>query len=145
MILHERGIIPANSGIPLWLAEGVAASFEPIEPSRAFGPFQHAGGRTRAFREHLFKGTVPPLKVLVGSRALPAGDNDSVRAFYDASLCRWLAREEPEAFANLIRSATRGHIGDTPESRIEVFEELFGSIEALEARWHTRERTRGGI
>ena len=147
MILHERGIIPANSGIPLWLAEGVAASFEPIEPSRAFGPFQHASGRTRAFREHLFKGTVPPLKVLVGSRALPAGDNDEVRTFYDASasLCGWLAREEPEAFAELIRKATRGQIGDKPESRIELFEELFGSVDAIEARWHARERSRGGI
>ena len=59
MILHARGIMPANSAVPLWMAEGVAASFEPLEPSRAFGPFLNACGRTRAFREHLLNGKCP--------------------------------------------------------------------------------------
>ena len=147
MILHARGIMPANSAVPLWMAEGVAASFEPLEPSRAFGPFLNACGRTRAFREHLLNGNVPPLKVIVGSTVLPAGDEEMVRTFYDASasLCAWLVREEPEAFAKLIRAVTSGEMGGNPMARIRLFEQMVGKMESIEKRWHGAERARRGI
>ena len=147
MILHARGIMPANSSVPLWLAEGVAASFEPIEPSRAFGPFHHECGRTHAFRDDLLRGVVPPLKVIVGSIALPAGDDDVVRSFYDASasLCAWLVREEPKALARMIKMAADGSAGGSREARIQLFEKTVGSIESIERRWLSAERSRSGI
>lgn len=147
MILHARGIMPANSSVPLWLAEGVAASFEPIEPSRAFGPFHHECGRTHAFRDDLLRGVVPPLKVIVGSIALPAGDDDVVRSFYDASasLCAWLVREEPKALARMIKMAADGSAGGSREARIQLFEKTVGSIESIELRWLSAERSRSGI
>lgn len=147
MILHARGIMRANSGVPLWLAEGVAASFEPVEPSRAFGPSSYMCGRTHAFREDLMNGKVPPLKVIVASTTLPAGDDDMVRSFYDASasLCGWLYREKPKSFSRMIKAVSSGEVGTSRESRIRLFEDHIGPIEVIEARWLAQERSRGGF
>ena len=92
-------------------------------------------------------GNVPPLKVIVGSTVLPAGDEEMVRTFYDASasLCAWLVREEPEAFAKLIRAVTSGEMGGNPMARIRLFEQMVGKMESIEKRWHGAERARRGI
>jgi hypothetical protein len=137
MILHEEGLMPANSGVPLWLAEGLAASFEPAEASQAFGPLRRENGRTRAFREDLAGDRVPPLRVLVASMTLPAGDEDAVRRFYDASaaLCSWLVRTRPEALARMITASRGGNAGHDRAARIEAFELLVGSIDEVENAW----------
>ncbi len=142
MILHERGIMPANSNVPLWLAEGLAAAFEPLEASRQFGPAYRKNGRTKAFREDLTAGRVPPVAALVASISLPDNGDDSVRRFYDASaaLCSWLVREEPAALAEMIRLTLAGEAGTTRGQRLKVFEKIFGSIGTLESRWLWNER-----
>ena len=142
MILHERGIMPANSNVPLWLAEGLAAAFEPLEASRQFGPARRENGRTKAFRKDLAAGRVPPVAALVASISLPNNGDDSVRRFYDASaaFCSWLVREEPVALAQMIRLAMNGEVGVSRGERLQVFEDTFGSISKLETRWLWNER-----
>ena len=144
MILHARGIIPAESTVPLWLAEGLAASFEPIAPGRPFGPFQPEGGRTQAFRADLEKDRVPPLEVLVSSTTLPGEGKDMVRRFYDASaaFCGWLSRNEPQRLGRFITAARDGSVGAGRRDRVQAFEEIFGSIESIEGRWLRSERSR---
>ena len=142
MILHERGIMPANSNVPLWLAEGLAAAFEPLEASRQFGPARRENGRTKAFRSDLAAGRVPPVAALVASISLPDNGDDSVRRFYDASaaFCSWLVREEPVALAHMIRLTLKGEVGASRGERLRVFEKTFGSISTLESRWLWNER-----
>ena len=137
MILHEEGIMPANSSIPLWLAEGIAASFEPVVASRSFGPFKRENGRTQSFQEDLESDQAPPLQVLVGSLSLPGGGEDAVRSFYDASaaLCSWLARVKPDAMARFIQACCLGSAGHDRTSRIEAFELHVGPIGEIEAMW----------
>jgi hypothetical protein len=137
MILHEEGILPANSGVPLWLAEGVAASFEPVNASRTFGPLKRENGRTKSFEEDVRDGTVPPLEVLVSSLVLPGGGEAAVRKFYDASasFCSWLARDRPEALARVIHASRTGRVGHDRAGRVEAFEFLVGPIDAIEAAW----------
>lgn len=144
MILHARGIIPAESTVPLWLAEGLAASFEPVAPGRPFGPFQPEGGRTRAFRADLEEDRVPPLAVLVSSTTLPGEGRDMVRRFYDASaaFCGWLSRNEPQRLGKFITAARNGSVGGNPRDRLQAFEEIFGSIKSIEDRWLRSERSR---
>lgn len=142
MLLHEEGIMPANSGVPLWLAEGVAASFEPINASRGFGPLKRENGRTKSFEEDVREGTAPPLKVLVSSLVLPGGGESVIRSFYDASasLCSWLARERPEALGRMIRASGLAQAGHDRASRIEAFELLVGPIDEIEAAWLSASR-----
>ena len=144
MILHVRGIMPAESVIPLWLAEGLAAAFEPRGPLRPFGPFQPTGGRSDAFRADLAEDRVPPLELLVCSVVLPQGGAESVRRFYDASaaFCSWLVRTEPVEFARYIESARAGEVIGSAHSRRRSFERVFGPIKELEARWLASERSR---
>ena len=142
MILHERGIMPANSNVPLWLAEGLAAAFEPLEASQQFGPARRENGRTKAFRADLAAGRVPPVAALVASISLPDNGDDSVRRFYDASAAfsSWLVREEPVALAEMIRHTLQGKAGASRGERLKVFEKIFGSIGKLESRWLWNER-----
>ena len=146
MILHVRSIMPAESVVPLWLAEGLAAAFEPLGPLRPFGPFQPMGGRSAAFRADLAEGRVPPLELLVTSIVLPDGGGESVRRFYDASaaFCSWLVRTEPAEFARFIEAARAGEVIGSMRSRRRAFERIFGPIDELEARWLASERSRIG-
>ena len=65
MLLHRRDILRATQGTPLWLAEGLAGSFEPVEPERRFGPHRPAHGRTAEFRRLFSEGKVPSIRWLL--------------------------------------------------------------------------------
>ncbi|MFM1832071.1 MAG: hypothetical protein RLZZ461_387 [Planctomycetota bacterium] len=164
MLLHRRDILAATIDTPLWLAEGLAGSFEPVEPDRRFGPMRPSNGRTVEFRELLSEDRVPSLRSLLLTEQMP--DARSVNAFYasSAALCSWLVRQRPDSMRRYLedmprrRSATpvaRAELGnavpeapsiedpsmdESADARVVAFELAFGDLTQLEREWIAWER-----
>lgn len=166
MLLHRRDILRATQATPLWLAEGLAGSFEPVEPERRFGPHRPSHGRTAEFRRLFSEGKVPSIRWLLAQDDLPPAS--SQQAFYAASaeLCSWLVRQRPDGMHRYLEAMARSSTawieggdvvvrpevvegdveGVAPESHgigtwnEQVFVEAFGDIDTLERDWHAWER-----
>lgn len=151
MLLHRRDILSATTETPLWLAEGLAGSFEPVEPERRFGPTRPSNGRTADFRRLLADDEVPSIRWLLAQDDMP--DATDQQAFYatSAELCSWLVRQRPDGMRRYLESMPRRvgsifaarevDVADTAASRHEgVFEAAFGDLERLERDWLAWER-----
>ncbi|MCP4833420.1 MAG: DUF1570 domain-containing protein [Phycisphaera sp.] len=103
MLLHQIDVAPATSMQPMWLLEGLAGSFEPVEATRRFGPLRRENGRTRDFRKLLEDDEVPSLVELVSVAEFPK-EPRTINRHYAASaaLCSWLARHRPKDFRRYI-------------------------------------------
>lgn len=103
MLLHQIDVAPATSLQPMWLLEGLAGSFEPVEATRRFGPLRRENGRTQDFRKLLEDDEVPALAELVSVAEFPK-EPRAINRHYAASaaLCSWLARHRPKEFRRYI-------------------------------------------
>lgn len=151
MLLHRRDILSATTDTPLWLAEGLAGSFEPVEPERRFGPTRPCNGRTAEFRRLLGEDGVPSIRWMLAQDDMPEATDQ--QAFYasSAALCSWLVRQRPEGMRRYLELMPR-RVGsnrasdllpesDGTRSRHElVFEAAFGSLAELERDWLAWER-----
>lgn len=103
MLLHRLDVAPATNLQPMWLLEGLAGSFEPVEATRRFGPLRPENGRTRDFRKLLEDGDVPALADLVTATEFPKDPRANHRHYAaSAALCSWLARHRPREFRRYI-------------------------------------------
>ncbi len=159
MLLHHRGVAPATNGQSMWLLEGLAGSFEPIEATRRFGPMRPENARTRDFRDLLRRGRVPRLVDLVRERDFP-GARGTTHVHYatSAALCSWLARhraEELRRYLDTVNARVGGRSGDRDTTsldahqgggeedidgrlgarRLAEFESVFGEVSRLEYAW----------
>ncbi len=159
MLLHRRDILAATVDTPLWLAEGLAGSFEPVDPDRRFGPTRPSNGRTVEFRDLLSKDRVPSLHSILLAEEMP--DARELNAFYasSAALCSWLVRQRPEGMRRYLQTMPR-RLSDPPSVamvaaalgreqddavfdaidgqtnlRIVEFENAFGDLQTVERDW----------
>jgi len=165
MLLHRRDILAATVDTPLWLAEGLAGSFEPVDPARKFGPTRPSNGRTAEFRDLLADGSIPSVRSMLTTDTMP--DAREVNAFYasSATLCSWLVRHRPDGMRRYLERMPR-RLGDevrvasvdseagdpdaasifdlgtgrTVDPRIARFESAFGDVDELEHDWLAWER-----
>ncbi len=159
MLLHRRDILAATVSTPLWLAEGLAGSFEPVDPDRRFGPTRPSNGRTAEFRELLDAGNVPPIHTLLTTETM--SDARELNAFYasSAALCSWLVRQRPDGMRAYLEEMPRrlgrpeGSLRENRDSetldpttgvvvhaRVAAFETAFGDLATLERAWLDWER-----
>jgi hypothetical protein len=165
MLLHRRDILAATVDTPLWLAEGLAGSFEPVDPARKFGPTRPSNGRTVEFRDLLAEGHVPSIRQMLLTEGMP--DAKDLNAFYSSSaaLCSWLVRNRPDDMRRYLERMPR-RLDDRPrltlvdpatgersagmifdvasgrhlDPRVADFEDAFGDLRSLERDWLGWER-----
>ena len=164
MLLHHAGLVVATGDQPMWLTEGIAGSFEPVEPTRKFGPLRPENNRTKEFRRMLRDDAVPPLAELVGRRDFPkTGRSQHDHYAASAALCSWLARHRPrqlQAYLLHRSDPTRGPveratvdpvalgapIEDVDDAwRLLEFERFFGDVATFEKTWLRSERAAASI
>lgn len=164
MLLHDLGVAPATSRQPMWLLEGLAGSFEPVDPKRRFGPLRPENGRTMDFRMLLREDRVPELANLIRKNEFPKGSRDTQANYAtSAALCSWLARHRPNQLRRFLDEMNRPWNGTggvleiaglEPASkepagmdvdRIAEFEKVFGDIEELERAWLRFERAAASL
>ncbi len=164
MLLHRRDILAATVDTPLWLAEGLAGSFEPVDPDRRFGPTRPCNGRTAEFRDLLSEEKVPTLRSILLTEEMP--DARELNAFYasSAALCSWLVRQRPDGMRRylermprrlsappsvVMEASSRDQVSpdeddDATEApmngRLVEFENAFGDLQKLERDWLAWER-----
>ncbi len=162
MLLHRRDILAATVDTPLWLAEGLAGSFEPVDPDRRFGPTRPSNGRTAEFRALLARNQVPSVRSMLLTDEMP--DARELNAFYASSavLCSWLVRHRPddmrrylEQMPRRLGTEHRGGVGQGVgpnevaelalggglDPRLTGFESAFGDLDRLERDWLAWERS----
>lgn len=141
LLLDRRGILSATAA-PIWLSEGIAASFEPVEPERSFGPDRTINARTAAFREGLRERRTPSVRTLICWRHDAARTDVHLHYAAAASLCSWLVRHRPDELRAYLRSFRDG-IGTpvTPAEEVARFEGCFGDPDEIERAWIGREWT----
>jgi hypothetical protein len=137
-LMFHTGIQSRHVEYPLWLSEGLATSFETHQPGHAFGPDHEYEPRREEFRRIMQSGGLLPIDQLI--RASRATDlrPDQVHILYHQSyaLITWLTRTRPRDLATLLQLIADEPGGrPTDDRHAELFEQAFGSIEALERRW----------
>jgi hypothetical protein len=160
MLLHRRDILAATADTPLWLAEGLAGSFEPVDPARRFGPTRPSNGRTVEFRDRLAEGWRPELRSMIVVEEMP--DAEDLGFFYasSAALCSWLVRNRPDDMRRYLERMPRrlepglrvasidpetgqrqhGMVFDVATGTLvhpwlANFEAAFGNVDQLERDW----------
>ena len=123
---------------PLWLAEGIATAFEAENASdRDLGFQSENPGRQQTFREAMREDRLVPLQALVMAEGMPSdGEDAAIRDFYAQAwaFTTWLARNRTREFA-LYLEALRSGAFALPTKRVEVFESIFGPVDAVERCW----------
>lgn len=144
--IHEAThLIAFNCGLqsrahqyPFWLTEGLAASFETLEPSAAFGPDVPMEARDLEFIEAMRDGRLVPVEVFIQMNTLAGADADTARAMYAQAhaLFQYLFRFERASLAGYFRDIQREPAGGlSPRRHLEMFTERFGRPERIEREW----------
>jgi hypothetical protein len=130
---------------PLWLSEGLATNFEADEREDGdFGFGAHNEDRRQAKQDAVRKDAMIPLRVLIGSdRIVPEGgqpSREALNTFYAQShvFTQWLARHrtaELRFYLKALRDAPPVVPADRRRNFEQVFEAVFGPIDAVERVW----------
>lgn len=149
--IHETvHLLAFNTGLqsrarlyPFWFTEGLASSFETDNPSSSFGPDRPTPRRAQEYSRAVEEGRAIPLAALV--RMTEAGDGHSharaAEALYAQAheLFVYLFEHEREAMMGYIESLLSEAAGEiSGERHAALFEEAFGSPEAIERRLRRR-------
>jgi hypothetical protein len=134
-LLHRLGIQRRAPRAPLFLAEGLAVSFEPLATGgRAFDADAR---RDACVARGLAQERLLPLKRLVALARLPGQGDEAVDLFYaqSASLVRHLRLTRPTAFARYLVTLKERAGTLSPMANRTIFEQCFGPIDEIEAVW----------
>lgn len=125
---------------PLWLSEGLASAFEPVEGSMSLGP-----DRPSATREAYLKACAQPRSVsideLVGVLSSKTLDVERARSLYVSSeaLVRYLSRHRSDQFTAYMESMATSPAGArTSEQLREEFRAHFGDPAKIEREMRLR-------
>lgn len=150
-LLHRLGVQRARTPTPLFLAEGLAANFEPCASvgGMAFGDAPARSRRLASRLASLRMGgldALPDLVSLIGVREVPSRDPEAVERFYDASwsLVRFLHATQPDAVARYLASIRSDSTMSEASDRLATFERHFGPLPAVEAAWQSAMRSESG-
>ncbi|MGA1267070.1 MAG: DUF1570 domain-containing protein [Phycisphaerales bacterium] len=146
LFFHTRVQDPAAPhAYPLWLSEGLATNFEADEREDGdFGFGAHNESRRQAKQEAVRKDALIPLRVMIGSdRIAPNGGQPSREAlgtFYAQAhvFTQWLARHrtaELRHYLQALREAPPVVPAERRRNFEQVFEAVFGPIDAVERVW----------
>ena len=127
---------------PFWIGEGLATAFETSSPDEQFGPEYDFQPRRERFTRLLGADRLIPLQLFVGLDRMPDGRRETVHTVYNQSyaLASWLARERPgELRAYLIAMLKEPPGRPTSQRHLELFEQAFGDVDAVEEAWLRRE------
>jgi hypothetical protein len=137
-LLFHTGVQRRDVPYPLWLAEGLATSFEGTDRDRREMGFQFDNPRRLdAMRDAMRADRLVPLKALLVADRVPGGDDEAaVRDFYAqaCALTTWMARERPTELRKYLDALRDGGFAVAP-ARLESFERVFGASDAVERCW----------
>lgn len=139
----ETNVQSPNVDYPLWISEGIATAFETGSANQRFGPGDEYQPRQDTFRSLYEDKQLLPLRELLIIRRVC--DEEDVAVIYAQSyaLFRWLFQKRPDQlsdYLNLMRRQQHTQLDDADQLRL--FEQAFGSVEALERQWLAFERNR---
>jgi hypothetical protein len=138
---HTR-ILKTAVQYPHWSGEGLATAFETSSPDEQFGPEYDFEPRQERFARLLKADRLVPLRSFVGIDRIPDSRRETVHTVYNQSyaLASWLARERPgELRAYLIAMLKESPGRPTSQRHLELFEQAFGDVDAVEEAWLRRE------
>lgn len=144
--IHEAThLIAFNCGLqsrahqyPFWLTEGLATSFETLDPDGAFGPDTPMEARDQEFAQVVNDGLFVPTEAFIQMNSLSGADADTARAMYAEAqaLFKHMFRYERERLAAYFRDIQREPAGAiSPRRHGEMFLERFGRPERIEREW----------
>ncbi|MCP3905618.1 MAG: DUF1570 domain-containing protein [Planctomycetes bacterium] len=142
-LMFRTGLQSSQRQYPIWISEGLATAFETDDTRAAFGPDHDYTPRREAFDELLRSDRLLDLRELIGWDEVPEDDDDHVHRVYHQSyaLVCWMSRfkrKELRRYLELLLAEPPETV--SPGRHVELFEEAFGSVEALERRWLRDER-----
>ena len=130
---------------PLWMSEGLATCFETDAPNEAFGPDRDYSPRREEFQRLLRDDALLPLRALVQLANVPDQSDQTITTIYHQSyaLMGWLCRFRPTQLGDYIDMMRREQSGrPSPARHLELFQQAFGNVEAIETSWLNFERDR---
>lgn len=142
-LLYHTGIQSRRLEYPVWLAEGLATTFETDDTALSFGPDRTYGPRQRAFIELLDADRLMPLEALISITPPALARSADAKDIYHQSyaLTRWLLKRRPEGMRDYLERLRAEAPGEPSPVRLrEIFEMSFGPISTLEQRWLRDER-----
>ena len=150
-LFFHTGVQKRGVAYPLWLAEGLATGFEAEDVTATnLGFFNDNQKRRNAMRDAVQGDRLIPLRVLVSKDRYTSGGNNQdgeLKDFYGQSciFTMWLARARPTELRMYLDALKNGAYA-LPTKREEMFENIFGPIDALERVWLRAEaRTWAGL
>lgn len=137
MLAYNTQVQSRYRAYPFWLTEGLAASFEPQDLNKPFGPEFPRASRVESFLEISGEGRLIPWDALVGMRAGPMGDVRQGEALYAQSAMLFSTlyrtrRDELSAYLVALRDLPGGNF--SPAIHIDLFTRHFGRIDGIERR-----------
>ena len=140
-LLFHTGVQSATVQYPLWICEGLAASFETESPQLAFGPDCEYAPRRQRFEELFANNALIPLRELVTLETIPSEQSD-VMYQQSYALVAWLCRHRKAQMRTYLFAMSQG----TPSIKqatdhADLFQSHFGHAESLERTWLNYERT----
>jgi hypothetical protein len=138
LLAFNTGIQRRGVAYPLWLAEGIATSFETITPAVPFGPDQVNPHRLRSFEQAIVRDQLIPLEQFVTMTSADAKATQSVSVAYAQSwgLFHFLFTQHPEALRKYITDLAAQTVGKRDETFLrKQFIEAFGPTETLQPQF----------
>jgi hypothetical protein len=144
-LLFHTGVQAPHVQYPVWISEGLATAFETSTTASAFGPDHEFGPRREVFDELVANDALIPLRMLVSWPAVPSDEREIIYGIYHQgyALATWMCRfrrDDLRAYLERMREMPPGTL--TPRQHLELFQECFGSVEAVERAWLRHERSR---
>jgi len=136
--LHRR-----SSACPVWFSEGIAVYFETPDLRstkgwRGIGAGAVNRPRLVTFQQYLQERPADSLRTLLGDDLRFRDPQQSLDAYAEAwSLTYFLIRRQPKQYLDYMKMLARKKplLGDSPETRLAEFEEVFGDLEELDTEF----------
>lgn len=137
LLSFNAGVQRLDREYPFWFSEGLAMSFEPRDPSVAFGPDRPeslAKERIERYDEQVADKQAMPAQQLVSLAEVPDWEENAADSMYSASAALFLQlyRRDPLAIGRYLRAIEQhGPTRISPERHAAIFTEHFGSAVRL--------------
>ena len=134
---------PGADAWPMWLHEGLATAFETNDSSAGFGPDRVDETRDLPFIECVKDNTLIPLREFISMQAYGDQTKATLSVMYPQTygLMTWLYEYRTPQLAQYLKRLSAPPDESGVKDPLELFEEVFGNVEALEKRWHRIEKT----